>query len=359
MNLKEKAKKLPSSPGVYLMQDSSGNIIYVGKAKNLTNRVRSYFLNSQAKTQKIERLKKNIEDFEIILTDTEFEAFMLECKLIKELKPFYNRKMKNPQTYTYIVIQMNNGFHGIQIIHSPIYNDNSISFGPYSSKSTVNRAIQGIKEHYKINCSYPAKRNTPCLNYSLGLCLGMCLGGTAVKQYHNVLSKLTALLNGTNTEVIDDLKEKMISAAEKLDFETAAKYRGYSEAVQYLLNRENLIEFTEANKNILVLESLPDSNLKLFLIKGNKVLFSEKYNFRNTDFKQVRSAIKTKLLTHFHTTENSPIVISKDDIDEAQIIYSYLKGSNCSYEIIPEKWLKPRNNSEIDEALSKLLGNQS
>src|SRR4051794_8282213 len=115
MSLKEKVKKIPSSPGVYLMKDSQGRIIYVGKSKNLKNRVQSYFHHSKAHSRKVEKLVKTLKDFDYILTDTEFEAFMLECQLIKEWKPFFNAQMKNPLAYTYIVIKMDEEIRGLEI----------------------------------------------------------------------------------------------------------------------------------------------------------------------------------------------------------------------------------------------------
>lgn len=148
MDLKEKIKKLPSSPGVYLMKDSLNSVIYVGKSKNLKSRVASYFQNSKSHTPKILKLVKNLRDFDYILTDTEFEAFMLECKLIKQMKNEY------------------------------VKNDGNLYFGPYTSKNTIERGIQGIKECCKIFCSNNFQKASCCLNYSLGLCLGMCLGST-------------------------------------------------------------------------------------------------------------------------------------------------------------------------------------
>jgi excinuclease ABC subunit C len=131
MCLKDKVKHLPSSPGVYLMKDINGQIIYVGKAKNLKNRVRSYFQNSKAHTQKIIKLKASLKDFDYILTDTEFEAFMLECELIREMKPIFNRMMKSPQSYVYIRILIDGGYQRIDICKNPDKPD-SLYFGPYT-----------------------------------------------------------------------------------------------------------------------------------------------------------------------------------------------------------------------------------
>lgn len=279
MNLKEKVKNLPTSPGVYLMKDSTGCIIYVGKAKILKRRVQSYFQNSNAHSQKIVKLVKSITDFEYILTDTEFEAFMLECKLIRKLKPFFNKKMKSPQSYTYIVIGMDERVPCLELTNYPIKKTGNLSFGPYTSKSMVEKAIQGIKEFFRIDCSNPVKIHSSCLNYSLGLCIGMCLGGSAVEQNNIIIKQVIALLDGTDRGILEEMRQRMLFTSEQFDFETAAKYRDYINAVNFVVNKEKVIEFTEDNKNIAITEYLNDSTFKLFLIKGNRVLFSKKYWF--------------------------------------------------------------------------------
>lgn len=356
MDLKEKIKSLPLCPGIYLMKDSLGNIIYVGKSKSLKKRVQSYFQSSNAHIPKVKKLVKNLKDFDYILTDTEFEAFMLECKYIKELKPIYNRLMKNPLSYTYIEIQMDKTFPTIDITNTLNHDNKSLYFGPFTSRSTVEKAIQGIKEFYKIICSNPSKKNTSCLNYSLGKCIGICLGGSIAKHYHETVTRIIALFNGTDKSILKEIEEKMLHASKNFDFETAAKYRDIIDAIEILINKEKIIGFTEENNNITMIEKLNDCTFKLFLIKRNKVLFSKKYNVEDTDIKQLTTMIESSIFTYYNDEAlNSPKDVTKDEIDEAEIIYSYLKNSNCSYITIPEEWLHPENNYCINEALSKLL----
>ncbi|WP_235846521.1 GIY-YIG nuclease family protein [Neobacillus drentensis] len=353
MELKEKVKNLPSSPGVYLMKDSRAQIIYVGKAKNLKNRVRSYFQNSQSHSQKIIKLKASLKDFDYILTDTEFEAFMLECQLIREIKPIFNRMMKSPQAYIYIGIQMDDSYQRIEICSTPD-KPNNLYFGPYTSKHTVERALQGIKNFYKISCSTPSKKNNPCLNYSLGLCIGVCMGGTALDQYNDSINKIIGLLEGKDTSLLEIFERRMIEASETFEFEEAVKYRDMLESIHSLLNKEKVIEFAESDKNLVVIESLTDRIFKLFLIKKNNVLFSKKYQW--SEVETLREAIKTTVLTTFKTkNETSAKKINKDEIDAAQIIYSYLKGSNSRYLIISEQMLDLEYTTDLDAELMKLL----
>ncbi|WP_413302658.1 UvrB/UvrC motif-containing protein [Bacillus sp. 1P10SD] len=356
MKLIDKVKNLPSSPGVYLMKDSSDNVIYVGKAKNLKNRVRSYFQNTKAHSQKIKKLKANINDFQLILTDTEFEAIMLECKLIKDIKPIFNKKMKNPTSYTYIRFQKRNT-HWIVDISNTIEKDGSLYFGPYPSKQTVEKALQGMKEFLKIDCGNPNK-GTPCLNYSLGLCIGICFNEDSRKQYNERLRKMMDFLHGTDTEVLQELKQKMIDASNNFDFEKAAKYRDTLDAIQSLIYKEKVIDFTEANKNIALIEYIEDATLKLFLIKGNLVLFSEKYKIKEENSEQLVDKIKANILKHFKSLSNlSSIEVSRDEIDEAQIIYSYLNSSSCKYVIIDEDWLEFEHQKNLDSSIINSLLN--
>jgi len=356
MSLKEKIKQLPSSPGVYFMKDSQGIIIYVGKSKNLKKRVQSYFYHSKTHSRKVEKLVKTLKDFDYIQTDTEFEAFMLECQLIKKLKPFFNKQMKNPLSYTYIGIKMNEEIRSLEVTNFPIESKDHLYFGPYTSKNTVEKAIQGIKECYKINCNNPSKRNSPCLNYTLGLCIGMCLGGSAMVQYNAIIDKIIALLNGSDMSLLEEMKQRMLSASDQFDFENATKYRNCINSINTLIKKERMIEFTEENHHIVMIEYVSDEAIKLFIIKRNKILFSETYFLESVNMEQLCTMIKTNILTYFHTESlYSSIELNRDEIDEAQIIYSYLKGSDCSHIIIPEKWLESETAATIDKELINLL----
>lgn len=355
MDLEAKRKSLPSSPGVYLMKDSLGNVIYVGKSKNLKSRVSSYFQSSKSHSPKVVKLVKNLKDFDYILTDTEFEAFMLECKLIKEIKPAYNRLMKNPMSYSYIKINMDQKYPSIETSSEYSEIDGNIYFGPYASSNTVERALHGIKEHCKILCSNNLRKASSCLNYSLGFCIGMCLDSIPREQYLAILYKIIDLLKGTDKGILEEMKSIMNSAAERFDFETAAKYRDYISAVNYLMDRINVVEFTKKNKNIALLEHLDDNNIKFFLIKGNKILFSEKYDLTSLNLEELKAALKANILLYFNNSAlKGPLELRREDIDEAQIIYSYLKGksNNCKYVVIKEEHL---HNAKVDKVIKKIF----
>ncbi|WP_404328702.1 UvrB/UvrC motif-containing protein [Mesobacillus maritimus] len=357
MHLKEKAKNLPLSPGVYLMKDSIGHTIYVGKAKKLKMRVQSYFQDHKNHSQKVKKLVQNIQDFEVIQTDTEFEAFLLENQLIKEIKPFFNSRMKSPQTYPYIVIRTKNEMREIEITNHPYQGNASyLVFGPYTSKNTVVTAIEGMKEIFQINCSQPSKRNAACLNYSLGLCLGMCLGGPAVVQYERIIDKFIALLNGTDKSIIEEIQQKMELASENLDFKAAAKYRDYLDAVQHLIRGKKVIKFANSTKKIVVVEPLSESLIKVFYIQGNQVLLKEKLNLDTLDIEHLITRILQQTLSCYKGRKTFPSLnIEQAELDEAQIIYNYLKSSSCSHLMIPLKWLNENNIDLLAQSLRNWL----
>ncbi|WP_222705317.1 UvrB/UvrC motif-containing protein [Bacillus marasmi] len=345
------------------MKDASGGILYVGKAKNLKRRVQSYFQNNKNHTPKTEKLVKHLTDFDVILTDTEFEAFMLECQLIHEIKPYYNRKMKSPESYSYIEIKPDGAeLRRITTTSTPSMNENSLYFGPYTSKSTVEKVIQALKESYQINCTNPSKSKSKsaCLNYSLGLCIGICLGGPALEQYNHIIDKIADLLSGKDEWILEDLTSKMEACANGFEFEKAAKLRDTIEMIQFLRHREKVIDFIGENQTILVLEQLQESSCKLFLIKRNKILLNEKIRLDNQVTKTVSTWIKSVMNSYIKSHHsNQTKKLNRDEIDEAQIIYSYLTSSNCSYEMIPDEVFADENQHKLVELIQQLITKQA
>lgn len=354
MKLRDKISSLPLTPGVYLMKDLTGTIIYVGKAKSLKKRVRSYFQKSAAHPQKIRKMVANIHDFDYILTDTEFEAFLLECQLIKELQPLFNKKMKSHLSYLYIQIDMEGPYRKISVTQYKKDKDGFMYFGPYTSPIYVRKAIEDMKEYFKINCLQPLK-GSPCLNYFLGQCNGLCLGGNAVKHYNEVVDTIISLLKGDDSGVIDELRDKMEHAASELQFEAASKFRNYIKSFSVLLYKETVVKFTEDSQNIVAIERLMDNTLKLFFIKGHKVIFSKKYPLEIIE--QHLEEIRTSILTAFQeNASGKSLNIGKAEIDEAQIIYSFLSGSNSRFIVIPDDWLIIGGSYErLDNTLKELI----
>lgn len=358
LDLKEKARQLPAVPGVYIMKDASNNVIYVGKSKKLKSRVSSYFINSKHHSPKVVKLVKNIRDFEYIVTDTEFEAFLLECKLIRSIKPMYNKLMKSPESYVYIKISIMDEYPSISICGEKLQ-DNCLYFGPYTNHNTVERAVEGIKKSCRIQCSNSIGLRKPslCLNYSLGLCMGMC-GGHGVKdEYNKAVGSIVNLLKGDDERILDDFKTKMESASEKLDFSEAAKYRDYISAINYLIKKQEVVRYYGRNRNIVVTEQLMDKTMKIYFIKGSKVIYKEKLNIDEYNFEVTKDSIKERILTCFAEIPKKELgEINKERIDEAQIVYSYLKNNkDCRYTVIPEVWIAKKEGNKLQRAVDKIF----
>jgi excinuclease ABC subunit C len=363
--LKERVKALPLTPGVYLMKDSLGNIIYVGKAKQLRKRVQSYFVKNSGHSPKTRVLVSHIRDLEVRHTDTEFEAFLLECRLIKELRPAYNRKMKNPEAYTYITLRRakENGMRSFSVSYSPEDTVGLRRFGPYSSRGTVERALGGMKECLRIICSNPSGGRGPCLNHSLGRCIGMCAGGQAVEAYEAIVDRIVLFLEGQSTDIPELMEKRMVEAAERFDFEAAARYRDENRAVRYLLQREKMISFAETGHISVVLEEMDGGWAKLFLIKGNRLLLNHRLSL--TGAEQERSALSGEIAALVQSAYGSAggdkqNPITRFDVDEAQIIYSYLQSAAACSRQLNEAWLGQNADPVLlEEAAAQLLEDQS
>lgn len=355
--LKDKLALLPAVPGVYFMKDAAGGIIYVGKSKNLKQRVQSYFHLSEAHSNKVRRMVSQIKDLEIHPTDTEFEALLLECSYIHKYKPVYNKKMKNTLAYTYIVIQPREERRRIRVTHHPEEWEGGISFGPYTSSiHRIEEAIQGILDSFRIDCNQTSPSGKPCLNYSLGKCIGMCVDDAAREEYERIIDRIHAFFSGEDQQLIRAMEQMMQEAAERYDFEGAVKFRDRLNLLIPLQRKNQVIEFMKEDHAILCLEPLDAELYKLFLIHRNKMLWSGVYHAQEletpTSPAEIRSLLKTRLHERATFSTEGP---TRDEIDEAQIIYSYLQGSACKHVRIPQKWLSKEHEDKLTGAIRAFL----
>lgn len=316
------------------MKDSSGQIIYVGKSKKLKNRVSSYFQHSKNRIGKVEKLVKHIKDFDYLLTDTEFEALMLECKLIKEIQPMYNKMMKATKAYHYIVFRWKKGIYHMEIANEIDRDDIHYYFGPFTGKGTVENAIKGIKAFYKIDCPQTTRSNSPCLNYTIGKCMGICFDSIAQETYQQIIHRLISIFKKSDTRIIEEMSAKMIEAASNAEFERAAEIRDTITKINAILQTETVVNFIQKNDLILAVEHIDNIRIKLFLIRRNEIMYRQIYDVNHLDIHDVKRKIASLSITnqHFGTLE-------KEEIDEAYIIYHYLNSNNCKYIVISDEWI--------------------
>jgi len=225
-DIDEQLKLLPEKPGVYIMKDKYGEIIYVGKAVSLKNRVRQYFQNSRNHGAKVSAMVSNISEFEYIVTDSELEALILECNLIKKHRPKYNILLKDDKQYPYIKVTLNENYPRV-LFTRRIEKDKAKYYGPYSSSYAIRETIDIIKKLFPVRtCNRVIGKNTkdrPCLNYYIGRCLAPCMGNVDEEEYNAMIKDICTFLSGKHDDLILELEQKMNEASENLDYEKAAE----------------------------------------------------------------------------------------------------------------------------------------
>jgi excinuclease ABC subunit C len=330
MDLKEKVKNLPETSGVYLMKDKDKNIIYIGKSKCLKNRVSQYFTPSYAPSKKITRMITFIDDIEIIKTDTELDALLLECKLIKQIQPMYNTLMKNDKKYAYIKVNINEEYPDIECVFEKT--DNNLYFGPYASMHKLEDIASTLNKYFKIRTCKGSNKLSGCINYDLGFCIAPCkLKDKSV--YNNSVKNLIDTLNGSDDRILSDLNKKMQEATNSLNFEQAIKYRDNIGFLKTIIHKSEVINYIRENKLILAKVNIDDLNSKMYLLKGIDVLYSKL--IENENLKDY--SLKNDILRYINKDLDINLCIfknyiKKEELDISNIIYSYLNYSkDCNY----------------------------
>ncbi|MDO5028629.1 MAG: excinuclease ABC subunit UvrC [Bacillota bacterium] len=333
-NIQEALKKAPTQPGVYIMKDIVGDIIYVGKAKNLRNRLRQYFQNTLT-NKKVSAMVDHVEEFEYIIVENEVESLILEQNLIKTNMPKYNILLKDDKQFPYIKINIQDRFPKITKTRAP-KDDGAIYFGPFSSAISVNESIEFLNKHYKLrtcglNLNNPNKTYKVCLNYHIGLCDGPCAGLISPEEYRQRINEARDFLEGKKSDLIPNLTKEMYQASEKLDFEKAATCRNTIEFLQNLLTKQSVDTLSFIDKDVIGLAKGEDNAcIQIFFVRGGKVLGREHYFINDVG-------------------EDD-----KADILEAFIKQYYMGYSQMPNELIIEESLPDQDL--IEEFLSKLKG---
>lgn len=357
IDLVNKIKCLPKEPGVYIMKDSLGNIIYIGKSKSLKNRVSSYFSNNKNHSPKIIEMVGRINDIDYIITDTELEALLLECKLIKEIKPIYNRIMKNDKKYQYIKVTVNEKYP--RIVRVSEKNDDSIYFGPFSSRNIIDEAILILKKYLNLrvcdNINIKQSENG-CLQYQIGNCIGVCIESFDTSKYKILIDDLIRFLQNKDDTIINNIEHKMKECVIKLDFENAQKYKNELDSLKYIINTQNVINTTIKRKNLIAIEFIKNNYIKIFFINGNKVIYKDSIELKLYNNESLTNYIEFNIYNKF-IYRNTIKELYKEDIDEAMIIYSYLKNNTekLVYFKIAEKYIKNKKDDELNKFLQKYI----
>jgi len=280
-------KVLPDKPGVYIMKNINGAVIYVGKAKILKNRVRQYFQNARNQSGKVRAMVQNISEFEYIVTGSEMEALILECNLIKKYRPRYNILLKDDKHYPFIKITVNEEFPRIYITRI-LSKDGAKYFGPFTDVSAVHETMELIKKIFPIrSCrktiNESAGKARPCLNYHIGLCMAPCAGLVSKGEYGSIVSNVIDLLNGKDKAILKELGKQMEEASEKLEFEKAALYRDKLAAVRKITEKQRIITGKFENEDYIdVCSDENDSSAQIFFLRDGKITGREHFIMENT-----------------------------------------------------------------------------
>ena len=283
-NIENELKKLPAKPGVYLMHDASDEIIYVGKAIKLCNRVRQYFQKSKKPTAKIEQMVSHVAYFEYIVTDSEMEALILECNLIKKHRPRYNTMLMDDKAYPYIRITVDEDFPRVMLAHKQV-RDKSRYFGPYPSGLAVKETLELVHKLFGIrtcNRVLPRdqKKERPCLNYHIGQCMGPCQGYVTKDEYAIQINRVISLLSGNYLQLRKELEEKMKAAAADLEFEKAAKYRDLEEGITKIAQQQKITDSSSMNDRDVIASAIDgtDGVVQVFFVREGKMIGRDHYH---------------------------------------------------------------------------------
>ena len=349
-NIEEELKKLPARPGVYIMHDDKDAIIYVGKAISLKNRVRQYFQSSRNKTVKIEQMVTKIRRFEYIVTDTEVEALVLECNLIKEHRPKYNTMLTDDKTYPFIRVTINEAFPRIMLSRT-MKKDKSKYFGPYTSGGAVKDTIDLIQKIYKIrtcNRNLPRDINKarPCLNYHIKQCNAPCQGYITEEEYAKSIMAVLDFLNGNLSEVEGMLEKKMLEASENMEFETAIEYRDLLNSVKQIAQKQKITNSDFEDKDVIALSrDGNDGVIQVFFIRSGRLIGREHFHM-NISINDKKGQIISSFIKQFYS--GTPYIpkelMIQEEIEDMELIEQWLskRRGQKVYVRVPKKGTKEK-----------------
>ncbi|HCQ6370015.1 TPA: excinuclease ABC subunit UvrC [Clostridioides difficile] len=333
-DIQEHLKKLPSEPGVYLMKDKYDHIIYVGKAISLKNRVRQYFQSSKNHTSKVKSMVKNIYKFEYIITDSELEALILECNLIKRYRPKYNVVLRDDKTYPYIKVTTNEDYPRILKVRR-VLKDKAKYFGPYTNITAVNDTLELISSTYpirscKIDIDKAIKNKTrPCLNLHINKCLGPCTGNVSKEEYGKMIEEIIMCLSGKEEKLMELLKEKMNESSMNFRFEEAAVYRDKIKSLEEMIQKQKIdATVSDLNQDVVAMaRAHNEACVQVFFIRNGKIVGREHFILEGV-MDSPRASILSSFVKQFYNEQEyiPKELIIEDEIEDSSILEEWLSS---------------------------------
>jgi len=329
-SLQETLQNLPTRPGVYLMHNAQGQVIYVGKAVNLRARVRSYFhASAQAASPRIAHLVREIARIEFIVTDSELEALILEANLIKRHRPRYNIRLKDDKRYPYIKVHWQDPFPKVTITRR-LEQDGARYFGPFTSSAAVRETLETLRKLFPyLTCdrTITGRDERACLYYDIHLCAGPCIGAVSREAYREIIAGLIKFLEGRTEEVVADLERRMQQAAADLRFEEAARYRDRLQAIAHVVEKQKIVSTLQTDQDVIAFaREEGDACVQVFFIRGGKLLGREYFVLEGTE-EQADEEVLAAFLKQFYEEAAyvPPEVLLPEQIEEARIIEQWLR----------------------------------
>ena len=329
-NLEEELKKLPAKPGVYLMHDKTDEIIYVGKAISLKNRVRQYFQKSRNVTPKIQRMIDRIAWFEYIVTDSELEALVLECNLIKEHSPRYNTMLKDGKSYPFLKATVQEAYPRL-LFARQMQRDGSRYFGPFTSGKAIRDTIELANQLFHLrscrkNLPKDIGRERPCLYHEIGQCPAPCQGNVTKEEYRENFEKALKFLQGNTKDIVKELTEKMLAASANMEFEEAAQYRDLIQSIHQVTEKQKITSEDNEDRDILAMARGGDEAVvQAFFIRGGKMIGREHYYLTGVEEEENKSVMSAFVKQMYAGTPYIPKEIwVEEEVEDGEAILAWL-----------------------------------
>jgi len=359
--LEEQLKALPASPGVYLFKDEQGKVIYVGKAANLSNRVRSYFGVSAGLASKIQQLVCRIRELEFVVTDSDQEALILECNLIKKYHPRYNVRLKDDKTFPYLKIAIKEDWPSIYITRR-FKDDGARYFGPFASAGSVRKTLKLIKKLFPFrSCTkfIDGKDRRPCLDYYIHRCLGPCIGATSKQEYQEVINQVILFLEGRQELVLRELKRKMRAAVQQLQFEKAALLRDQIQAIERVIEGQRIAIMAKGEQDVIALaQDERQAYIELFFVRNNKLVGRDHFIMEGTHNENPERITASFVKQYYASASFIPsVILLQYPVDEMAMLSEWLKqqkGSSVKLQV-PQRGVKKKLVNMVTENADKGL----
>jgi excinuclease ABC subunit C len=328
-NAKETLSSIPTRPGVYLMKGETDEVLYVGKAVNLHNRVRSYFHASAAHTPKVQRLVENATDLDFFVTDSELEALILECNLIKKHRPRYNVRLKDDKRYPYIKITWQEDYPRVRVVRR-MQRDGARYFGPYASTSAMRQTLDLLRRifpYLTCNRTITGTDDRACLYYDIKRCVGPCIGAISKEEYRDMMDQVCLFLQGKSGEIVDSLRERMEFAAESMDFEHAASLRDQLHAVERVVEQQRVVSGSQVDQDAVAFARQDgEVCVQVFFVRGGKLVGHEHFLMEGGDGVEAEEILASFLKQFYdHAALVPPEILLQKEIEDRETIAQWLE----------------------------------